>query len=424
VSRAVQRIETGYAPRVHQRQIHERMRRFNVLVCHRRFGKTVLCINALIDAALRHKGTDGRFAYIAPTYGQAKDVAWEYLKRFALTVPGTVAHETELRVDFPTGARVRLYGADNPDRLRGLYLDGVVLDEYADMRPRLWSEVIRPALSDREGWAVFIGTPKGRNEFWRLYDQASKDPDWYAATYKASETGIVAPDELRAASKAMTPEQYAQEWECSFQAAVIGSYYGTQIEKAEEEGRITDVPWEPKLSVETWWDLGFGDATAIWFAQRTMNQIRIIDYYENSGQDFSHYAKVLKERPYVYGDHIMPHDADIGEIGGGRRIDVLKNLGIRPRVLPRAGIDDGINAVRLMLPRCWFDVRKTARGLECLRQYRREYNDKTKDFSDRPLHDWTSHAADAIRTGAMGSKDTTPTAAPRIIARPASWQGA
>src|SRR4051812_47361524 len=175
----------------------------------------------LIDAALRCTKERPRFHYIAPLYKQAKSVAWDYVKAYGLKIPGATAHESELRVDYPNGGQVRLYGADNPDALRGIYLDGVVLDEYADMDPRLWSEVIRPALADRKGWAVFIGTPKGRNALFETWKRASGDPrNWYSLMLKASETGLIPPDELDLARCELSEEQYAQEFECSFDAAI------------------------------------------------------------------------------------------------------------------------------------------------------------------------------------------------------------
>lgn len=373
-------------------------------MAHRRAGKTVATINDLIRAALTCDKPNPRFAYIAPLLGQAKDVAWEYLKQFALVIPGTTPHETELRVDFPNGGRIRLYGADNPDRLRGLYLDGVVLDEYADMRPRLWGEIIRPALADRQGWGVFIGTPKGRNEFWQIFDHAGRDPEWYSAILKASETGILNAEELDAARKSMSEDQYAQEFECSFQAAVMGAYYGKALEQAEKAGRIGRVPYDPMLEVTTAWDLGIGDSTAIWFCQQLGRETRLIDYYEASGVGLDHYAKVLRDKPYAYREHLLPHDAEVKELGTGRsRVETLASLGIRVRVLPKQPVDDGINAARVLLPSCWFDAEKCKQGIEALRQYRRAYDEKRRDFLPTPLHDWTSHGADAFRYLAMGT---------------------
>lgn len=397
------RVATGYAPRPLQQEIHRALRRFNVLVCHRRFGKTVLCVNELIDRALQNPRPRPRYAYVAPLYRQAKQTAWDYLKHYTRPIPGVRVHETELRVDLPGERRIQLFGADSPDALRGLYLDGVVLDEYAEMSPRLFSEVLRPALADREGWAIFIGTPRGRNAFWRLYEDACDRAGWFRALYRASETGILPAAELAAARRDMSAEEYAQEFDCAFEAAVPGAYYGAALAEAERDGRVARVPWEPAAPVHTGWDLGIGDSTAIWFLQQVGREIRWIDYYEMSGMGLDHYARVLADRPYVYGEHLLPHDAQARELGTGRtRIETLNRLGLRPRVVPRHAVADGINAVRNLLPQSWFDAEKCRRGLEVLRNYRRDWDPKLGVFRPRPLHDWASHGADAARTAAMG----------------------
>ncbi len=376
------------------------------MVCHRRAGKTVATINELIFRALTCDCPNPRTAYIAPLYKQAKDAAWEYLKHYGLAVPGAETKESELSLHLPNGGRVRLYGADNPDALRGIYLDEVVLDEYAQMREGLWSEVIRPALADRKGGATFIGTPMGRNAFAALWERAKADPTWFALMLKASESGLIAPEELAAARLEMSADQYAQEFECSFDAAVIGAYYGALLQQAEAEERIGRVPWEPKAPVHSAWDLGIGDSTAIWFFQQVGLEVRVIDYLENSGVGLSHYAGELLERKgrgWALGEHILPHDAEVRELGTGKsRLETLAGLGIVARVLPAMPVDDGIQAVRMLLPRCRFDAGRCERGIEALRQYRREYDERLKAFRGRPLHDWTSHAADAFRYLAMG----------------------
>ena len=381
-------------------------------MAHRRAGKTVATVNDLIKRAIECPLQEPRFAYLAPYYVQAKDIAWAYLKRFAgpiISGIGGQINESELKVTLPNGASIRLYGAENGDRLRGLYLDGVVLDEFADFPPTLWSEVLRPALSDRKGWATFIGTPKGKNSFYDLWVKAQSDPEWYSVMLRASETGILDQRELADAAKEMTPEQFAQEYEGSFSAAIQGAYYAEQIGKAEHEGRICSVPHEPRSSVVTAWDLGMGDHTAIWFAQRVGREIRIIDYYESFGAGLDHYVKVLREKDYSYDYHILPHDAEVRELGTGvSRLEVLNSLGLRSvTIAKKMTIDDGINAVRMLLPRCWIDASKCASGIEALRQYRADYDDKRKVFSGKPRHDWTSHSADALRYLAIGMKDTT-----------------
>jgi phage terminase large subunit len=395
-----------YAPRPPFRRFHARSERWAAMVCHRRAGKTVACVADLVCSALFTKKQDARFAYVAPQFNQAKDIAWIYVQRLTTDIQGCAYNETELRVDFPNGARVRLYGADNPDRLRGLYLDGVIMDEYADMRPSVWGEVIRPLLADRQGWAVFIGTPKGRNEFFRIYEAAKFDPDWFAMSLRASESGLIAESELVASARDMTPEQYAQEWECSFDAAILGAYYGRDIAEAERQGRLREVPVDPHAPVHTAWDLGIGDSTAIWFFQVAGNEVHVVDFYENHSYGLPHYAGVLAAKGYHYGEDFVPHDAKVREWGTGRtRIEQLLDLKRKPRVVPQETIEDGINAVRKTLPHVYFDNIRCAQGIEALRQYRTDYDEKVRAFKNAPLHDWTSHAADAFRYLALGWRE-------------------
>lgn len=409
----VKNVSTGYVPRPLQAELHKKLKRFNVLVCHRRFGKTVFAINDKIDRGLRNPLRNPQYAYFAPYYGQAKRVAWDYLKDYTRAIPGALANEADLRIDIPRPAtndrlRFMLLGADNPGSIRGIYLDGATLDEYAEMDPLVWTQVIRPALSDRLGWASFIGTPKGQNHFHDVYKMALQDPEWFTALFKASETGIIDPGELEAARKTMSPEEYEQEFECSFTAALVGAYYGKEMERAEKEKRVTRVPYDRAVSVDTHWDLGIGDSMAIWVTQQVGREYHIIDYIEDSGKSLDFYAAQLKSKRYVYRDHNLPHDAAARELGTGKtRQEVLSNLGIRGRILPRAALDDGVQAVRMILDSCWFDAEKCQRGIMALKNYERKYDAKNKIFSDRPFHNWASHGSDAFRTFAMGSTDNS-----------------
>jgi hypothetical protein len=382
-------------------------KRWGVVVCHRRFGKTVWAINHILRDALISPKKTPRFAYMAPTYRQAKNVAWDYIKQFAGKIPNVKFHETELRCDLPTGARISLLGAENPDSLRGIYLDGCVMDEVADMPENVFPEVIRPALSDRKGWCVFVGTPKGHNAFYEKYEEATANNDWLAAVYKASETGILDDEELEAARAMMTNDQYAQEFECSWNANVPGAIYGKELEAVQAEGRITNVPHDPSVRVDTWWDLGVGDSTAIWFTQTVGRAIHVIDYYEARGEGLPHYCKVLSSKNYLYGDHNAPHDIEVRELGSGKsRREVAWDLGLNFRVVPKLPIEDGIHAAQMLIPRLWIDREKCKQGLECLRQYHRAYNERTRSFRASPVHDWSSHAADAFRYLAVGLRET------------------
>lgn len=408
-----ERVIIPYQPRPQFAAFHARRHRWCVLVAHRRAGKTVATINDVLRAALRTDQQAARYGYVAPTYTQAKAVAWDYVRRYAGPVPGVEFRESELRCDLPNGARIRLYGADNPDSLRGIYLDGVVLDEYGDTDPRVWTEVLRPALADRKGWAVFIGTPRGRNHFADVYDQAQQDDDWMALTLRASETGILDASELAAARRAMDENTYAAEFECSFAATTPGAYYAAMIEQASTGGRIGTVPHEPGISVHTAWDLGIGDSTAIWCVQLVGREVRLIDYIEAASVGLDWYVSELRARPYTYGSHILPHDVEVKELGTGRsRMETLRALGIgQTIVIPAQSVDDGIAAVRNVLPRCWFDATRCEKGIKALRAYRSEWDSKRQVLRPRPLHDWASHGADAMRYLALGLSrlgDTTP----------------
>ena len=412
-----QRIDLGYRARRQFRPFHMRRQRWACIVAHRRAGKTVACVMDLIDAALRCEKEEGRFAYVAPYYNQAKDAAWTYAKRFTRLIPGAEANESELRIDFAhNGARLRLYGADNYDRLRGGYLDGVILDEYGDMHPAAWPEVIRPMLADRKGWATFIGTPKGRNDFFKVWERAQSHSDWFPMMLRGSESGLLAPSELDAMRAEMTPEQYEQEIECNFNAAVVGAYYGKEIVDAEKSGRIGEHQADPQLPVDTAWDLGIGDSTAIWFFQIAPGGVRFIDHYEANNQPLSHYAAVLTSRGYTYRHHWVPHDAKVRELGTGRtRVETLRELGITVRLVPDHKVEDGINAARIGFPRFYFNEVPCRAGVEALRQYRSAFDEKLKVFKNSPLHDWTSHTADAFRYAAIAWRETAPEEKPKPL---------
>ncbi len=394
-----------YEPRPLQREVHARLKRFNSLVCHRAFGKTVLAVNQLISSALRCKTRDAKFMYVAPYRSQAQAVAWDALQQYSEPFREGDPNKADLWVKVYGGAQIRLFGADNPNALRGIHPHGVVFDEYGDMDPTAWTQVVRPALSTHSGFAIFIGTPKGQNGFYDIHQAALTDEAWYAATFKASETGVIPAAELAANRRNMTAEEYAQEFECSFQAPNVGAYYGKEMGFAETEKRVARVPWEPAVPVTTAWDLGLDDATAIWFCQQVGREIRLIDYYENSGEGLSHYAAQLKAKRYVYADHLLPHDAEVRELGTGvSRVETLQGLGINATVVPVQRVEDGINAVRQMLPKCWFDADKCARGVKALSAYQREWAPKLGTWRASPKHDFASHGADAFRYLAQGLK--------------------
>ena len=406
----VKRVEIPYAPRKQFLPFHLRKERWAVAVAHRRCGKTVACVNDLIIRALTEGKDDGLYAYICPYLSQAKSVAWLYLLKFSEVVR-VKENASELWVQLINGARIRLFGADNAQALRGMFVDGIVLDEYADMKPRVWGEVIRPLLADRQGWATFIGTPKGKNSFWDVYNFAQTDDNWHVTTLKASQTKLLPDTELTDARSMMSEDQYLQEFECSFEAAILGAYYGKEMREADEQGRITKVPYDREHKVYTAWDLGYTDDTSIVFFQILRNEVRVIDHYAGSGLAMDDYLSLVIGKGYNYGKHYLPHDAKAKTLAsGGKSIQEMaqKSLGTgNVRIVPDLSLQDGIQAVRALFPKLWFDQVKCTEHqlLESLRQYQREWDDDKKRYRDRPRHDWTSHGADSVRYMAIAWRE-------------------
>ena len=391
------RIVIPYRPRDVFKPLHNRSQRWAVVVAHRRAGKTVACVNDLIRRALSTSRKDGRYAYVAPFYRQAKSVAWDYLKRFSAVIPGLSVNESELRIDYPNGSRIQLFGADNADALRGLFFDGIVADEYGDWKPSVWGYVIRPALADRGGWAIIIGTPKGRNQFHDVYQRAQIDPGWLCMTIKASESCLLPDGELEALRKELTEDAFRQEMECDFDAALPGAFFGKELWQAEQDGRVRPGLCDPAMKTHAVMDLGFSDDTAIWWFQ-VGKELRLIDCYSNSGMPIAHYNDVLKAKGYDYGQWLwLPHDARAKSLQTGRSIEEqFRSLGWKTRIVPELGLIDGIQAARLSLADCQIDT-DCAEGIDALKQYQREYDEDKKCFRDKPRHDWTSHYADAFR---------------------------
>lgn len=410
-------LRIQYRPRESFKAYHDNTKRFSLTIAHRRAGKTVARVNHLIRAACSCDKQLPRFGYLGPTYTQAKDIAWVYLKTYLapLMPHGLKINETELSVTLPrNGAVIRLYGAENYDRLRGLYFDGLAIDEAQDVPSVALTQVILPALSDRNGWLDLSGTPKGRaGLLYKCFQDAKVAPqDWFLQVLRASETGILAPEQLDMLRRTMPENEYQQEMECSFDAAITGAYYARLIDAAEKDGRIGAVPYDPMLPVNTAWDLGIEDKTSIVFWQMLRGgAVRVIDYYEASGYGLDHYAAALDKRGYKYGKHYAPHDIAVRELGTGKsRLEVARSLGLPFSVIPIARVEDGINAVRMTLPRCWFDETKCSLLIESLRQYREKVDEK-RQVGMGPLHDHTSHAADAMRYMCTGMRDVPQTQA-------------
>ena len=403
-----------YEPRPQFIPFHNRSQRQACMVIHRQAGKTVSIVNDLIIGCLECKLNAPRFSYIAPFRDQAKRVAWDYLKYYARPFMVGKPNESELTVPMPRGGKVSLFGADNADALRGLYNDGTALDEYGDFKPSVFGNVVQPTLAARNGWLVIAGTPKGRNEFWAVRDRARRNPDeWFFLELRASESGLLSDSFLAKTRETLTPEQYAQEYECDFAAALPGAFYGRELVALERAGQIASVAFDPAVPVFTAWDIGYRDDTAIWWYQVLRGEIHVIDYHASSGNTIGFYADLIRGKPYKnYACHWLPHDAKAKTLAsGGKSIieQLAEHLGLqRLAIVPNLDVQDGIQAARVALKRTWFDEERCNEGLEALRQYQREWDEDKKAFRERPRHDWTSHPADAFRMLAVAWQHEEP----------------
>jgi hypothetical protein len=362
-------------------------------------------------ADTQYKKKNPQYAYLAPTFAQAKKVAWQYFIDALKEFPDVEFHQQELKITFtaPHGnGKVKIYllGVENANNIRGMYFDGVVLDEYQEWSPDVWSLILRPALLDRVGWAVFIGTAKPNCDFREKYELSKSNKRWFSYELRADKSGIFTQEQLDEIREEIGDAAYEQEMLCNFAGTLIGAYYSKYINDLEKDGRVTNVSHDPALTVNTYWDLGVSDTTVIWFRQQMGNEYRYIDCYHMNGVGLEHYAKIIKEKPYIYGKHVLPHDAGARDMTTGRtREEFLKNLGLNVEVQNRQRVEDRIQATRLILPKCWFDSVKCARGIDALKSYQRKYDPKNQVYSDTPLHDWSSHFADSFGYSALDSRD-------------------
>lgn len=369
---------------------------------------SVFSVNAMLDYLLRCDRHNPSGVYVAMNYASAKRIVWDYVKQFTENFPGVKTNESDLLITIPRlwrgdKVKIQLLGSERYDSIRGIYIDFCVQDEYAFCMPDSWNKIIRPALSDRNGSAILISTPNGRNHFYDLYGRAERamasGKDWFAETIRASESGVLSQQELNEIRESIGEEAYQQEFECSFFAQVKGAYYKDQLDLLKTKKQIRDFPIDVSVEVHVAFDLGIGDSTAMWFFQLVGKEVQIIDCYEDSGKGLPDYVKIIRDKPYVIGEIILPHDANARELGTGMsRVETLRKLGMnRLKILPRQSIEDGINAVRVLLPRCYFHETNCMRGLECLYNYHKEFNDKMQVYINKPVHDWSSHMSDAFR---------------------------
>lgn len=407
-------IPYKYEPREYQLPLFQAFdngyKRF-VTVWHRRAGKDKSYINLVAKAMTQRVGV---YYYFFPTYAQGKKIMWDgidgsgfrFLNHFPKELIDGQPNSTEMKLRFKNGSLFQIVGADNIDSVVGTNPVGCVFSEYALQDPKGW-DFVRPILRENGGWAAFNFTPRGKNHGFKLYNMARTNPDWFCQMLTIHDTGVLSEADIEAErASGMDEELIQQEYYCSFEAGMQGSYYSNQLDLAYKEDRITDVPHDPIILVDTFWDLGIGDSTAIWFVQTAFNQVRLIDYYETSGEGLPHFKTVLDKKPYIYGSHYAPHDIEVRELGSGKsRREIARSLGIDFRVVPKMKVEDGIEAARAIFPRCWFDKTKCEQGIDALASYRKEWDAKRDEFKQRPYHDWTSHAADAFRYFALGHRD-------------------
>lgn len=410
-------IPYKFEPRFYQRPVFEaRENGFKRLVLpwHRRAGKEKTLLNLTIKEMCERVGV---YFYLFPSYTQAKKAIWDGKDKTGFPFLGhfpseliVAKHEQELKITIRGGSIFQLIGSDNIDAIMSTNPIGVVFAEYSLQDPRGW-DYVRPILRENGGWAAFDFTPRGKNHAYTLYQMALSNPDWFVSLQTIRDTGVLTEADMDAERReGVSEEMIRQEYYCSFEAPNAGSYYGKQLDTAQGDGRIGNVSAET-IGVETWWDIGVGDSTAIWFTQTVGREVLVIDYLEASGESLSYYAQELQKKPYVYLSHNGPHDLEVREWASGgtvgrplSRRETAKALGIDFRIVPNMTIDDGINAARAFLPRCRFDKTRCERGLSALASYHKEYDDKLRMYKSYPAHDWSSHGADAFRYLSVGHK--------------------
>jgi len=411
------RLPFSYEPRNYQlpllTAIDDGFKR-GVVVWHRRSGKDKTLINLVAKKMYERVGA---YYYFFPTYNQGRKILWDGRDKSGFKFMDHIPEElrartdnTQMLIETKNGSIFQIIGTDKIDSIVGTNPIGCVFSEYSLQDPSAW-DFMRPILAENGGWAVFNYTPRGENHGFELYQMALQDPEhWFCQLLTVEDTKVIPEEVLEQERKEIILKDgndalYQQEYMCSFNVPIAGAYYASQIMKAESEGRISTVPYDTALMVDTYWDLGIDDSTTIWFVQMLGQEIRLIDYYESSGEGLSHYAQVLQDKHYVFGRHFAPHDIAVRELGTGKsRLETARTLGLNFQVAPMLAIEDGIEAGRNIMSRCWFDKTKCHRGLNALKSYHKEWDEKNKVYRKHPEHDWSSHGADAFRTFAVSLK--------------------
>lgn len=374
-----------------------------IQIWHRRAGKDKLDLNIIARAMQEKVGT---YYYFMPTYSQGKKVIWEgigkdgfrFIKHFPDLLVDGKPNESEMKIKYKNGSLFQIIGTDDIDKVVGTNPIGCIFSEYSLQNPKVW-ELIRPIFRENGGWAIFNFTPRGKNHAFDLYNMAIENKDWFVSKLTIDDTGILTPLDIEEERKAGMPEEMIQqEFYCSFTASIIGAYYSREYEEAEKAGRFCSVPYDENALVYTVWDLGIADAMAIGFFQLIGKEIHLIDYYEKSNEGFPHFAKLIKEKNYIYGIHFAPHDIKQRELMTGKtRIETAKELGIDFEEVPNIGVQNGIDQARSVMKRLWVDKDKCKDWLKLIPQYTKEYDEDNKIFKNNPRHDWTSHGADMFR---------------------------
>jgi len=412
------KIPHNFSPRVYQLPFLEAMDsgcKRAVCVWHRRAGKDKTFLNHCVKRMFERVGT---YYYYFPTATMGRKILWDGIdkdgSRFIDHFPAELrdnVNNQEMKLKLTNGSLFQIIGTDRLDVV-GTNPIGCTFSEYSLQNPQGW-EYVRPILAENGGWAVFNFTPRGYNHAKQLYDMAKDTDGWFHSLLTVDNTRAIPQEAIEEERKSGMPEEMIQqEFYCSFDMGVTGSYYANYISRARDEGRIMDFNHDRTNLVHTVWDIGVGDSTAIWFYQLAGMQVHLVDYYENHGEGLPFYAGVLRERAdkfgYQYGDHYAPHDIANREFGtGDSRLEAAKKLGIHFRVVPGESIESGINTVRAILDRCYFNRQRCKQGILCLENYRKDYDEKNRAYKDRPLHDWTSHGADAFRYLARSVKSAT-----------------
>lgn len=408
-------IPYQFSPRAYQIPLLRAMDsgyRRAVQVWHRRSGKEKTDLAGIVVKKMMERV--GSYYYVFPEFNQGRKVIWDgadkdgfrFIDHFPKAII-TDKNDTEMKIRTTNGSLFQVIGSDRFDAVMGTNPIGMVFSEYSLQDPRCWG-YFRPILAENEGWAIFNFTPRGENHAYDLFELAKADPkNWFVQVLTVKDTGAVKQEILDQERREImrlhgNDALFQQEYFCSFSVPISGAYYADNLMMAFSEGRIGSVPHEPRLAVDTWWDLGINDKMSIWFTQSVGQELRVIDYLEGSGQGFPHYIGLLKQKPYVYGRHTAPHDIKVRELSNGKsRLDTAAALGIRFNVAPNLPVIDGIDAVRNLFSRCWFDRVKCKDGMNALKNYRKQYDEKKKTYLNTPYHDWASNAADAFRMMAV-----------------------